>query len=224
MMPGEEGQIRKERAVANARYTDMPGMPPAEVLRRTTIELGPLRITREYRCLAPSPLALPLDRRAAAPRRGGWHAAAGMALLCTVGAGGLAVAATKAPARPSYSVSVSVPERVAEPARQPDVALRRSAIAPKPRAAATSPATTDEHAPASDASGFTSRASAIAAALRSGDMQEWHAGNGGEHGFVVAGLAEEQDGKVCRALSVLTRAAGMGDRVDQMRECRAPGS
>jgi hypothetical protein len=177
------------------------------LVRRTTVELGPLRITREY-TVTTLPARLPALVR---PRRRRWPAL--LAVVAATSVGGLAVAATKLPPRAPYSVSVPVPERVAAPA---------PAATPTPRAArrvapAPSPSATDATDAAMVLPGPATRAAAVAAALRTGEMTEWQRADG-ERGFVVAGAAEPDGARTCRALSVLTRGAG-GDRVEQLRAC-----
>jgi len=178
------------------------------MIRRTTIELGSLRITREV-VLTTLPTTLPALAR---PRRRLWPALLAAAAATSVG--GLAVAATKLPPRASYSVSVPVPERVIAPAAHANPAPRaaeRASPAPPSRAPAAAAVA------AASSEDVSSRAAAVAAALRSGEMTEWQQ-PGGAHGFVVAGVAEPEGARTCRALSVLTRGAA-GDRVEQLRAC-----
>ena len=183
----------------------------SDVFRRTTIELGPLRITREYRCVPLDPDYPFVDAPRA--RSGGWRAAGVLGVLLTVSAGGLAVASTKAAPPPRYSVSLAVPQRAIVPeAPRPAARVRRTA-APVAAPATVAPTVTPIDA------GTGSRAAAITAALRSGEVQEWFDPAAQVHGFVVAGAAEDEGGRTCRALSVLTRAPGGADRVDQRREC-----
>jgi hypothetical protein len=59
-------------------------------------------------------------------------------------------------------------------------------------------------------------AQAIAAAGRSGQLQQWSDAEGLDHGFVVAGPSEGG----CRSLSVLIRRPGSDDRVEQRQACR----
>ncbi len=178
------------------------------LVRRTTIELGPLRITREV-ALTTLPTTLSALVR---PRRRLWPAL--LAAVAATSVGGLAVAATKLPPRASYSVSVPVPERVIAAApRATPVARAANRASPVPRSRAPVAAAPVEVPP----EGATSRAAAVAAALRSGEMTEWQQ-PGGAHGFVVAGGAEPDGARTCRALSVLIRGDG-GDRVEQLRAC-----
>ena len=175
------------------------------LVRRTTIELGPLRITRE--------VALTTLPALARPRRRLWPAL--LAAAAATGLGGLAVAATKLPPRASYSVSVPVPERVTVSApRHASTAPSYPARHAIPR---PTPSATPSDEPAEVLPGAANRAAAVAEALRSGDMTEWQQ-PGGAHGFVVAGAAEPDGARTCRALSVLTRGDG-GDRVEQLRAC-----
>lgn len=186
--------------------------------RRTTIELGPLRITREYRC-APTGPDYPFWEPTRARPGGGWRAAGVLGVVLAVSAGGLSMATTRRPAprAPGYSVSLPVPARVIAPARPLPVAPKPApAPAAAPRATATPVA--------DDLPGDSgSRAAAIAAALTSGEVQEWYEAAGQVHGFVVAGAAEQDGERTCRALSVLTRAPGGADKVDQQRACLPVG-
>ncbi|MBB3347849.1 hypothetical protein [Sphingomonas sp. BK069] len=194
-----------------ARETDRRTAPTtmAGLVRRTTIELGPLRITREV-ALTRLPTTLPALAR---PRRRLWPALLAAAAATSVG--GLAVAATKLPPRASYSVSVPVPERVVAAAPRA-ISVARTADRASPAPTSSAPAAA---APAAEVppDGASSRAAAVAAALRSGEMTEWQQ-PGGAHGFVVAGAAEPDGARTCRALSVLTRSDG-GDHVEQLRAC-----
>lgn len=182
--------------------------------RRTTIELGPLRITREYHCAPPGP-HYPFYEPARMRTGGGWRAAGVLGVVLALSAGGLSMAATRMPAprAPAYSVSVPVPTRVIAPAKALPVA-KVAKRAPEQKVVAVEPAS-DDALPGDNGS----RAVAIAAALRSGEVQEWFEAAGQVHGFVVAGVAEEDAGRTCRALSVLTRTPGGADKVDQRREC-----
>ncbi len=193
-----------------------------DVFRRTTIELGPLRITREYRC-APLHPHYPFADAPRTPRGGGWRAAGALGVVLALSAGGLSVAATHAPApRPArYSVSLPVPVHVIAPARPLRVARTVAPVAASPVAVVT--AASDAVPSDTVPSDTGSRATAIAAALRSGEVQEWFEAAGQVHGFVVAGEAEPDGVRTCRALSVLTRAPGGADRVDQRRECLPVG-
>lgn len=191
-----------------------------DIIRRTTIELGPLRITREYRCAPPGP-HYPFYEPARARSGGGWRAAGVLGVMLAVSAGGLSMAATHAPPvrTPAYAVSVPVPQQVIAP--PPPVVEARTVRAAVP-AAVTAPVVKEvvaDEAPLDSGS----RATAIAAALRSGEVQEWYESAGQVHGFVVAGEAEAEGGRTCRALSVLTRAPGGADRVDQRRACLPAG-
>ncbi|MBY9062915.1 hypothetical protein K7957_08225 [Sphingomonas yunnanensis] len=195
-----------------ARDNDGRTAPTTGLVRRTTIELGPLRITREVALTTlPGTLAPTLPALRRRPRI--WPAL--LAAAAATSLGGLAVAATKLPPRPSYSVSVPVPERVAVAAPRATPA-RTPRLTHRTERAATPIATSADEA-AAELPGATSRAAAVAAALCSGEMTEWQQ-PGGAHGFVVAGAAEADGTRTCRALSVLTRSGG-GDRVEQLRAC-----
>ncbi|WP_238303143.1 hypothetical protein [Sphingomonas phyllosphaerae] len=189
-----------------------------DIIRRTVIELGPLRITREHRFAVPGP-HYPFYEPVRARSGGGWRAAGIMGVMLAVSAGGLSMAATHAPPvrAVNYSVSVPVPQQVIAP---PAPVVVARAVRPVARAATRPPVV---EAAVADLPGGGSRATAIAAALRSGEVQEWYESAGQVHGFVVAGEAEAEGGRTCRALSVLTRAPGGADRVDQRRECLPAG-
>jgi surface antigen len=208
----DEGRGQRGRQVTDGR---------GDVLRRTTIELGPLRITREYRC-APLHPHYPFADASRARGGGGWRAAGVLGVVLALSAGGLSMAATHAPPRtPRYSVSLPVPQRVIAPAGAVR-ATQRAAPLPVSTVAATTAAamTADAEESPADAG---SRTTAIAAALRSGEVQEWFEAAGQVHGFVVAGAAEQDGAQTCRALSILTRAPGGADRVDQRRACLPVG-
>lgn len=121
----------------------------------------------------------------------------------------------------SYLVSVPVPQRVsvavpsvAKPVRR---AAPRPAIArplPVERTASVDPIDTDQDAVEPN-QGLTSRQAALAAAMRTGSLQQWSREGGDERGFIVAGPA--QNG--CRDLSILVRRFGSDDRVEKTREC-----
>lgn len=196
---------------------DCGDAPATGLMRRTTIELGPLRITRE-RVIVALPTGVPALAR---PRRRVWPAL--LAAAAATSLGGLAVGATRLPPRASYSVSVPVPERVVVPTPATRPAPPRSShSAPAARSPADLTAdTADTDDAATVLSGRVTRAAAVAAALRTGEMSEWQQPDG-TRGFVVAGAAEAEDRRRCRALSVLTRSAG-GDTVDQLRACLPAG-
>lgn len=191
-----------------------------DIIRRTVIELGPLRITRERRFAASGP-HYPFYEPVRARSGGGWRAAGIMGVVLAASAGGLSMAATHAPPvrAANYSVSVPVPQQVIAP---PPPLVEARAVRP---VAAVAVATLAVRKPVADdlPPDTGSRATAIAAALRSGEVQEWYESAGQVHGFVVAGAAEADGGRTCRALSVLTRAPGGADRVDQRRECLPAG-
>lgn len=187
----------------------------AALIRRTTIELGWLRITREYRVAALHP-DYPFANAVvpARVRLGGWRNAGLIGMVVAASAGGLAVASTHVAPSPVYAISRAVPERPAPLARP--VSTKRVI---QPRVDTPASPVVADRAALPDTTDTGSRAIAIAAALRSGEVQEWYEVNGGIHGFVVAGAEERDGGRTCRALSVLTRAPGGADRVDQHREC-----
>ncbi len=191
-----------------------------DIIRRTVIELGPMRITRECRFAVPGPY-YPFYEPARARSGGGWRAAGIMGVMLAVSAGGLSMAATHAPPvrAVNYSVSVPVPQQVIAPPAPLVVARAVRPIVPGPTPAPLAKTAVADDLPQESGS----RAAAIAAALRSGEVQEWYESAGQVHGFVVAGEAEADGGKLCRALSVLTRAPGGADRVDQRRECLPAG-
>jgi hypothetical protein len=178
-----------------------------------------LRITREYRCVPLHP-HYPFADMPRVRGGGGWRAAGVLGVVLALSAGGLSMAATHVPIprTPRYSVTLPVPEHVIAPAKPMRVA--RVAAPVTASTVATVADDADVAAPPADTG---SRATAIAAALRSGEVQEWFEAAGQVHGFVVAGEAEQDGARTCRALSVLTRAPGGADRVDQRRECLPVG-
>ncbi|MCW6530068.1 hypothetical protein NED98_07410 [Sphingomonas sp. MMSM20] len=215
------------------RLKPRAGLPAARVVRRTTISCGPLYIVREEHRFArdiAGDTFVPAVRRRA--RFAGWRVV-GAAVLGCVGIGGIALAATGVPTRGDYVVSIPIPDSV--PAVFADagkaVARHRPRRAPAAAQAVPAPVPADATEIISARSlgdattaGFASRAAAIDAALRSGDMQEWRDARAGERGFVVAGPADRDGTQTCRNLSILTRGSGDSqERVDQQRQCRAGG-
>lgn len=185
-----------------------------QVVRRTSVTLGPLKITREEQRYV-ADVSAPTT---AAPRTGGFRALGFATLLCA-SAGGIAMAASRTPMLGDYVVSLPVPQPVARTSVQQDVpppARRKRRAAP----AAAAPAE-DADVIAVDIPATATRLAAIDAALRTGEMQEWRDATGAGHGYVVAGPASDEGALACRDLSILTRAPGAVDRVDQRRECRA---
>lgn len=208
-------------SVSYDRRSQLPhDVPVVHVLRRTTISFGAFHIVREEHRYGGQGGGKPLARRR---RFGNWYPAGLAALLC-VGAGGIALAATGVPVKGDYVVSLPVPDRapmttIHRANKAPARHAHRAAPAPEP--AATAIADKAEIAATPDqGAARLSRATAIEAALRSGEMQEWSAGTSGEGGFVVAGPSDRVGARACRDLSILTRAPGLPDRVDQRRECR----
>ena len=146
-----------------------------------------------------------------------------LGLLGGVATVGIAIQSGRANAgSASYVVSVPVPERPvaatsARPTRRaplPQATVSAATAAPIARATATPvPFYTDEivDRPAQ----LASRQAATAAAMKSGDLQQWADASGEERGFVVAGPV--QDG--CRDLSILIRRFGVDDRVERRRDC-----
>jgi hypothetical protein len=216
------------------RTTGDAATPPANgLLRRTSIECGPLRITREYH-VAPVVHGAVWDGAARPPRRD-LRFITLLGILCTAGIGGLAVAATKGTARGAYSITLpvpveptgaaAIPVRHANPPRRLQAATRRQAVPPALAAAVEAPpaATTTAGEDLSlHPTATATRRSAIAAALRDGEVQEWRDPATDARGYVVAGAAETSDGRTCRALSVLTRSPGGVDAVEQRRDCLPP--
>ena len=207
--------------------------------RSWTIHAGSLRFglsTVDYRAamIAP-PTYAHISEGAPRPRRITRMAGA---MLATIGAGtivGLAVQAGDVAARPPYVVSVPLPPpamaeqddagpvpSAARTRPKPRIVARAADLpaplpTPRPAALATpsaaarsEPGTMDEGVP------LSSMAQAIAAASRSGQLQQWSDADGLDHGFVVAGPAEGG----CRNLSVLIRRPGSDDRVEQRQACR----
>jgi hypothetical protein len=187
-----------------------------QVVRRTSVTLGPLKITREeQRYIAD--VSAP---HTAAPRTGGFRALGFVTLLCA-SAGGIAMAASRTPMLSDYVVSLPVPQPVVRTSVQLDVpppARRKRRAAPATVASAED---ADADLIALDIPATRTRLAAIDAALRTGEMQEWRDATGADHGYVVAGPASDEGALACRDLSILTRAPGAADRVDQRHECRA---
>lgn len=202
--------------------------------RSWTIHAGSLRFglsTIDYRTamIAPPTYAYAADN-APRPRR---IARLAGAMLATIGAGtivGIAVQAGDVAARAPYVVSVPLPPPavteqddagpvppVVRTRPKPRIAARIvEAPAPQPAAspipavvARAEPVMPDADTP------LSSMAQAIAAASRSGQLQQWSDADGLDHGFVVAGPAEGG----CRSLSVLIRRPGSDDRVEQRQAC-----
>lgn len=126
----------------------------------------------------------------------------------------------------SYVVSVPVPQRVAvavpnivKPVRR--AAPRPTIVRPTPvdRTAPVDPMDGDDD-PIASAQGLASRQAALAAAMRTGTLQQWVREGGDERGFIVAGPA--QNG--CRDLSILVRRFGSEDQVEKTRECARTAS
>ncbi len=141
---------------------------------------------------------------------------------------GLAMNASRA-ATGHYLVSIAVPDRIpfrvdrhsqagtaGTVARRPAVA-KPVAPAPAPMVAMAVPID-DGILPATAQAPLRleSMQPAIAAALRTGTMQQWTSTDGAERGFVVAGPAD----RGCRTLSILTRRDGDSE-VRTQRECTA---
>lgn len=139
---------------------------------------------------------------------------------------GLAMNASRA-ATGHYLVSIAVPDRIPFRAdrhlqagvvrkieRPPVVA---APITPAPVAAMVVPVD-DGILPATAQAPVRLEAMqpAIAAALRTGTMQQWTSADGAERGFVVAGPAD----RGCRTLSILTRRDGDSE-VRTQHECMA---
>ncbi len=166
---------------------------------------------------------------ATAPRRR-WSLTGAVAVVLGSVAGvatlGLAMNASRA-ATGHYLVSIAVPDRipfradrhvqagVVKKVERPPVAA--DPITPAPVAAMVVPID-DGILPATAQAPLRleSMQPAIAAALRTGTMQQWTSTDGAERGFVVAGPAD----RGCRTLSILTRRDGDSE-VRTQRECTA---
>ena len=228
---------------ATMAQDDRPVMTGATRIERRerswTIHAGSLRFglsTVDYRAamIAPPTYAYAPDR---APRPRRITRMAG-AMLATIGAGtivGIAVQAGDVSARAPYVVSVPLPPPAvveqddAEPVMPVARSRPRARIAartieapapsptPRPVALPTPTAVTRaEPVTAEEGTPLSSMAQAIAAAGRSGQLQQWSDAEGLDHGFVVAGPSEGG----CRSLSVLIRRPGSDDRVEQRQACR----
>ena len=141
---------------------------------------------------------------------------------------GLAMNASRA-ATGHYLVSIAVPDRipfradrhlqagVVKKVERPPVAADPITPAPAPVAAMVGPVD-DGILPATVQAPLRLEAMqpAIAAALRTGTMQQWTSVDGAERGFVVAGPVD----RGCRTLSILTRRDGDSE-VRTQRECMA---
>ena len=140
---------------------------------------------------------------------------------------GLALNASRAATGGGYVLRVAVPAAIpramrASPSKAKPANLRSPTVPiaaqPMPAAAETT-VTVDDSVPAEAAAiTATTVQPAIAAATKTGVMQQWISADGMERGFVVAGPAEQG----CRTLSILTRRDG-GNEVRTQREC-APSS
>lgn len=186
------------------------------VVRRTTVALGPFRYVREEFGRGDAAAAPP-----AGPARPGATNRLALAALICASVGGIAVAATRGPLSNDYVVRLPVPTSAST------IAVKREVPPParKPKRALSAAPTRDHGADdiVLDLSGpsLPTRLTAIDTALRTGEMQEWRDAAGPAHGYVVAGPASDEGTLACRDLSILTRAPGAIDHVDQRRECRA---
>ncbi len=151
-----------------------------------------------------------------------------LGLLGGVATVGIAIQSGRASAgTASYVVSVPVPERPVAAALPKQAPTRTVAHAPAvltvdaPVARATAtpiPFYSDEIVDRPDQ--LATRQAATAAAMTSGNLQQWVDASGEERGFVVAGPI--QDG--CRELSILVRRFGADDRVEKRRDCTRTAS
>lgn len=142
-----------------------------------------------------------------------------MATLC------LALNASRAATGGGYVLRVPVPAAI--PHRAPVSRPKPRPAAPRATAtpiaaqpvpiAADTTGMADDIVPAAPAIAVAGVQPAIAAAARTGMLQQWASADGMERGFVVAGPAEQG----CRTLSILTRRDG-GNEVRTQRECAAP--
>lgn len=194
--------------------------------RRWEIQAGGKRfaiVFSDHRSSAPVASFQRIRRVAASGSRGpSISKTVGMVLGSIAGAGliGIAIQSGRASAGVApYVVSIAVPEAKAPPATAPVTQRMVSRPVPPPIKRATLSAPTE---PTGDAyisepivTGFTTPQTAVAAALRTGSLQQWSREEGDERGFVVAGPIAEG----CRDLSILTRRVGDDDRVEKRREC-----
>jgi hypothetical protein len=137
---------------------------------------------------------------------------------------GLALNASRAATGGGYvlrvSVPAAIPRKAVVSAPKAKSVSRRSAttpiavVVPTPAAAEATMAVDDIVPAEASAITATTVQPAIAAAARTGMLQQWASADGVERGFVVAGPAEQG----CRTLSILTRRDG-GNEVRTQREC-----
>ena len=210
-----------------------------------SLHVGSVRLARWRRCYADarSPSLQParfwslsFSARAAL--------GAGVTCLCMFAATSLIV--ERVGAKPTYAVTVPVPPST--PRRLTMVADHLPTVRPAPATPAARPRVsvtpvtavtkTDQLAVVStppavghslvltlgegeadlQPSTKVSQASAIKNALTTGETQEWRETASGLDGFVVAGPLQEDGGRQCRAMAILTRSTD-GNVVEKRRDC-----
>lgn len=211
------------------------GGAPFIVDRGWSLHFGPVTLVQWHRCYADN---APSELR---PMRTQtllfWGRAALSALvvcMCTFAATSLV--AERVGARSAYSITISVPPKArhmpnARPASGSGHRDGRAAVAATMRsgrrlAAVVPPAVRNppglplggEDASLQPSSEALSQTLAMQTVLASGGMLEWREASSARYGFVVAGLLQEENGRKCRAMSVLTRSA-YGDVVEQRHDC-----
>lgn len=134
--------------------------------------------------------------------------AGGIALLVVGASAGRAVPATPDRA----DATIAVPSATPYVAPAPVLPARRPRF--QPAAPAPAVATTDT----TPALGTLTRSQAIAAAIRTGEFQEW-TDRDGASGFAVPGVADVSASGACRPLAVLTRRPDGTDQVSNSKVC-----
>lgn len=201
--------------------------------RGWSVHIGSIKLVRWHRfCTDGVPAAPPRGSPRPVLLSGSTAFVGGLIGLCTFAATSLVAA--QVGAKPTYAISIPVPpairrannslhtsglmERLRHPAAATATATSRTATAavalvdPRPAALLIGENVAQQLPEA------RSQASAVKAALVTGDMQEWGEAASGVHGFIVAGSLQTDGDKQCRSISVLTRSAA-GDAVDQQRAC-----
>ena len=132
-------------------------------------------------------------------------------------------AAPAAPVEPAYTVSVPVPD--ARPAMTRAYRTARNGEAGTIRGGQTIKRGTDlrsSEVPADEpalAGAVAQEQRFTAAAMRTGEMQSWRAGE--VRYFLIAGDLQPTDQGACRQFSLLARAEGGSDSVRQFERCRS---
>jgi hypothetical protein len=202
--------------------------------RGWSLHVGPFTLVQWHRCYADHARSELRPMRSQALLFSGRTALSAVVVcMCTLAATSLV--AERVGARSAYSITIPVPPKarhipIARPTSGPGYGDERTATAATMtsgrRLAAAVPAAVRDSselplsadASLQPSSEMISQALAVQTALATGGMQEWREASPARHGFVVAGLLQEEDGRQCRAMSVLTRSAD-GDVVEQRHDC-----